>query len=207
MEKIVAVFIGFFGLMQAGLGGDIPHFQSILDAQIKCDSKIFDRMSWSKNEGLEGLDTSSIAIISKPVVTDITSTTELQNNERVFITNYTGYKYFVCGATNAMKPEQVTGKKREAFWIIEHSMEDKNKLTIVEDQNRVKNSDERASPRFLWHEDGGLNCIVYIDDLIKDPSVFPLDKLCKGKPGKDQETTKKAIEQAVKTWKAAGVGK
>ena len=175
MEKLTIGILAFLASNFA-FGVQIPSYQDVLDAQVRCDPEAYKRFSWMKGEGAEGLDMSVVGVVSRLNINELPPQ-NAGDKSRLFLLNYVGYADFVCGARAALTSEELVGQRIESSRRIVASITNPSKIVLGSGHLNYKNHSENTF--FLSHDEGGLNCVVYIDDLVKNPNIFPLDNICR----------------------------
>jgi hypothetical protein len=209
LKSVVAIFFGFFSVSFA-TANEVPSYTDVLEQQFKCNSHYFSNVPWDKKlQLIERMDNSIVVVISKPVVTELPSKVyqnvhpDYKNRkERSFKISSISYDFFTCGQKTPLDSRKNNGIPVEAFIDISETKTGSGTFNISDGK-----PDDEGSFLFNTSNNGGMYCLVLLDDFLKNSNAINIDKLCKGKKAIDREITKKAIEQTRNAWLAAGVGK
>jgi hypothetical protein len=189
----------------------LPSYEEILQSQLNCDSRAFDKLPWLKER-----DSAHLAIKVWTLVDQVQVREEERQHihnygkTRSFVLSYRIYAIFRCG-------EPVTGfvgKQGTEASFLPFVMEGWNHPGTFEirgDSKIKKEEDnEERSPFDLTVSDylgdepprlgrEGFSCFVKVPDFLRSPlKSINLDQLCKGEPKTKRLTTEKEIQ---KIWK------
>lgn len=198
-----------------------PSYNEVFAQQLKCNSSYFSNSPWDKkNPVLAKMDKSTIVLISKPIITELSQKIIKSNNpdynntkDRSFKVSSTHFSTFVCGTNKPIEQNKIQGKPVEALIVINETKSGSGSYRMAAGEpGDIPGSDPKLYSNFLYYaadddNKGGMFCVVLIEDFLKNSSAINIEKLCQGKSAKDREATKNAIEQARKALAAAGVEK
>jgi hypothetical protein len=216
LKKVTFTLITFFS-MSFAKGAEIPNYSEILAQQIKCNPTYFKSSIWNKKLTLlENLNSNTMVVISKPTVMEVPAKVNQnalpankRTKEKTFKVSSNFYNMLNCDSNHANNPTRASGSKVETFVSIIESKPGAGTYNIVGDEVADHpEADAKINFDFLyngWSGDGGLYCVVLVEDFVKDASSIDLDKLCKGQSAKNREATKVKIEKIRKELIAKGV--
>jgi hypothetical protein len=207
------VFVNLFSIPFA-MGADVPTYNEVLAEQIKCNSKYFSSAIWDQKDPVfSKMQPSTFVVISKPIVSDLPQNNNQKLGERSFKVSAILYSKFRCETKERIRPSLEKEGVLETLVTISETKAGNGLFHITGGEPGLfKESNPDIYSNFLYEGNGGKEwdgffCVVLIDDFFKKTDAINVETLCKGKPKKDREATKKTIEQTRKAWLAAGVGK
>jgi len=176
---------------------DLPDFNVILSAQLRCDDNELKKIPWDKRyRDLWKLAYKTVSIISDVELTEeVRSIKKSKERHRDFKLKYIPYGRIFCGETSELEkhPELVT-----ELPVIEEAFKRPGFFDYVGDDNPVK---EVTYLGYMKYRDqpnppglDGLSCLVELKDFLADPlKSIDLKKLCKSEKKSKIEFTKKEI--------------
>ena len=200
---------------------EAPNYNEIFLQQLKCNTKYFSSPIWEKKSPLLAkMNSGTIAVISKPVVTELPQKVyenvhpDYKNRkERNYKVNSTLYFNFTCGIKDQPKLANLNGTSVETLiYILETKVNTGTFKIIGGEAGDYLGTDPKINTNFLYYADDnesevGMYCVVLVDDFLKNPNAINVDKLCEGKSVKDREATKKYIEKVRQALKVSDVDK
>lgn len=219
-KKILTVFLGLCSISFAR-AGEVPNYNEIFAQQLKCNNLYFSKSPWDKKLPLLAkMDTSTVVIISQPVITELSPKIEKNalpdyknRKHRDVKVNSTFFTKVTCNPKNQIDLKTIKGSLVETIISITETKANTGMFNISGGEPAdFLSTDSKINSDYLYYAGenenrSGFFCVVLIDDFLKNPNAINIEKLCQGKSAKDHEATKNAIEQTKKALVAADVGK
>ena len=218
MAMSLAVRIPIWGLLMLAVtsayAGDAQgnprlfHYREFMNAQFSCDARKLEALGLDPKREYR-LAPRAWSVISDLKIEERAPIESRPEPHRAFRVSFRGLGYFECGQT-AKGLESPQGELITQLPIVRPAWE-RPQFTDVSGDDKPpfregwSNYDNNEISTDMPAEPGtrGWTCLADQNDVLRDPSVIDLDKLCEGRSAKEREFTKKEIERAIKIWKTA----
>ena len=212
IKKLKTMFSILAGIcsISVAIAIEAPDYNEVFAQQLKCNTNYFTYKIWDKKlQLLENMDSHTVVIISKPIITELPKKnykdvhSDYKNRkERSFKVTSTSFDFFKCDERKIFAPDKSKGTSVETFIDISETKTNSGTFNISEGK-----PDQEGSFLYDSSDEGGMYCVVLIDDFLKNPRAINVEKLCEGKSAKDLEATKKSIEQVRQALLTSGINK
>lgn len=211
MKDIILFTVLILSAVSSSYATELPDYRQVIDAQYKCDRKVFEQFPWEKKleKGRTGLAVGVVGVISDLKITEIKPRISDRVN-RTFKLTYTGFAEIDCRIGQMPGSKRVKGQRIEMAIAVEGALADPGYFTIFDASEPGL---PELGPQYIhsmnapegWPDKGeGMNCLVKLEDLLKNPGLIPIDRICAGNTPAEIASTKKEISKLIVQWKKAG---
>jgi hypothetical protein len=187
---------------------NIPHYQIVLDAQLRCDFKALRGLPWDDNRGLIKLADKVWVVVDDLGIEDRGEKALSDGRKkRLFTLKYNALAVFHCGEKAEVIRKGVGEQYSERIvlmqahgkpWLLD-TTSDAADPNLEVGLSVVSEGATDAPP--LDGRDG-FTCLVKISDFMRDTKAIHVDQLCRGESKSKRAFTQKEIERVAKKLKA-----
>lgn len=211
LKLIIYLFLIGISNLALAIETPLPTAQEIIEAQMKCDSKKIAAMPWISIPEVKGpyikLADKIVAVVRNLKISDYEpkiSKRETKLRMRGYRIQYEKVGLLRCGEKFEIPDAEVPTKMNQTLIIIEDSTKPLKISRATDDED-----DERPWISYLRGKDGtddepapkgrdGLPCLVDIDELVKNPKVVQVEKLCAGEKASAKAFTRNELRKIAK---------